>query len=93
MSFPQDCTTAVPKVTAAEEVCRLANEVLLFAENLAQRLECKLNPITEFAPPAEGCKNQSQRILPPLFNEYRGILQATKDQLYRIEDTLNRVEV
>jgi len=89
----EDNCIAVPKVTAAEEVGRLAGEVCAFAENLAQRIECKLNPLMESCPPAEACKNQIQRNLPPLFNEYRGILQATKDQLYRIEDTLNRVDV
>ena len=94
MSYSEECKVE-RKVTAGEDAIRMAEEIMHFAQALAESANTKLHPVMtpEVQMPCEARKEVQSRDLPVLFSELKNRMEQTMSHLREIDYIIGRVDL
>lgn len=92
-SIGQACGVAAQKDTAASNCQRQFKALAARANDLADRAENALSPVSRNAPPESKCNEVAGDWVPPLFDDYRAMGWSIENSIRRIEDALDRLEI
>ena len=90
---PSDCQPSAARMSDAERVMILLDELVKASDDLSTFASSKLSNLVHPEPPSTGDAKPIMEQVAPLFSEYRNRIMQVRDAIKRARFTIERVEV